>query len=80
MFLTVLQVVISTLPAQVGFTLPPQLLETASPPVIFDVVYKPAMTKLIAQVPPCITAEYVAITFRCTSFSNALPLSDILIT
>jgi shikimate 5-dehydrogenase len=46
----IFQVVISTLPAQAGFTLPLHLLETATPPVIFDVVYKPAMTKLIAQV------------------------------
>ena len=44
------QVVISTLPAQAGFTLPVSLLSADSPPVIFDVVYKPAMTKLIAQV------------------------------
>ena len=47
---SITQVVISTLPALAGFTLPKHLLETATPPVIFDVVYKPAMTKLIAQV------------------------------
>ena len=45
-----LQVVISTLPAQAGFVLPVSLLQVDSPPVIFDVVYKPAMTKLIEQV------------------------------
>ena len=44
------QVVISTLPAQAGFTLPPHLLKIDTPPVIFDVVYKPARTKLIEQV------------------------------
>jgi pentafunctional AROM polypeptide len=43
------QLVISTLPAQAGFTLPPRLLETAVKPVILDVVYKPARTQLIEQ-------------------------------
>ena len=43
------QLVISTLPAQAGFTLPPRLLETAVKPVVLDVVYKPARTKLIEQ-------------------------------
>jgi shikimate 5-dehydrogenase len=42
--------VISTLPAQAGFTLPEELLQTDVKPVILDVVYKPARTKLIEQV------------------------------
>jgi shikimate 5-dehydrogenase len=44
-----LHVVISTVPAQAGFTLPEQLLKTPTPPVILDVVYKPALTALIQQ-------------------------------
>jgi pentafunctional AROM polypeptide len=44
-----LQVVISTLPGQAGFTLPTDLLQGSTPPVILDAVYKPARTKLIEQ-------------------------------
>lgn len=43
--------VICTLPAAANFTLPDELLTTtAHKPVILDVVYKPASTRLIKQV------------------------------
>jgi shikimate dehydrogenase len=41
------KLVVSTLPASVGFTLPDQLL--AAKPVVFDVNYNPAETNLMAQ-------------------------------
>ena len=44
-----LQVVISTLPASVGFELPAWILSNDEKPVIFDVNYKPYWTKLLHQ-------------------------------
>lgn len=44
---SLIQVVVSTLPASANFVLPEYILERK--PVIFDVVYKPAKTALIAQ-------------------------------
>jgi pentafunctional AROM polypeptide len=41
------QIVVSTITASVGFTLPPAVLE--SKPIVFDVNYKPAETPLMAQ-------------------------------
>ena len=41
--------VISCIPAEAEFELPAYLLDTPVLPVIFDAVYKPAYTKLIAQ-------------------------------
>lgn len=43
-----LAVIISTVPANVGYTVPSELL--ASRPVVLDVVYKPASTPLLQQV------------------------------
>ena len=43
----VVQLVVSTITASVGFTLPPAVLE--SKPLVFDVNYKPAVTPLTAQ-------------------------------
>ena len=43
-----LQVVISTIPGQAAFTLPPGVLEPNCP-VVLDAVYKPARTALLEQ-------------------------------
>lgn len=40
-------VVVSTVPLQAGFTLPKRIIEQA--PVILDVVYKPVRTPLVEQ-------------------------------
>jgi len=42
-----IEVIISTLPAQANFTVPDSLL--TNKPIVFDVVYKPARTKLLDQ-------------------------------
>ena len=43
------RVVVSTVPAAAGFTLPPRLVQHKPAPVILDVVYKPARTALMQQ-------------------------------
>lgn len=47
--LPAVHVVVSTVPAAAGFTLPPRLVQHRPAPVILDVVYKPARTALMQQ-------------------------------